>query len=348
MKCCANCFNDRGLKLKIIPDYIDTTGTCSFCHSENVGLFPPSCLGGKFESLINAYNTADDGLPLVELLNTDWLLFNEDISTSAQAHQLLGEILNDGEIIRKRFSPTYSPDGSGLEVWELFKNELMYENRFFPSKKIDEDKLQRLLWYLRISEDELNEFQSWYRARIQKSRGEAYPLTKMGAPPKHLTIQGRANPAGIPYLYLASDAKTAVAEVRPHTGEYATVAEVTVKSNLEILDLRNPRFSVSPFLVHLSPFDVDEESEITSLREDINFLVELGKELTRPVLPHAAAIEYLPSQFLCEFIKKCGYHGVIYESSVGDGVNLSLFNPEDVTFDKIYTYKITRVSVDIS
>ena len=348
MKCCAFCFNDRGLQLEIIPDYVDTTGTCTFCNSQDVGLLTPGLLGGVFEPLVNVYVPADDGKQLVELLKSDWLLFEEDRLDPAQAHRLLGEILDDGEIIRKRFSPPEVPDSSKLESWGRFRKELMYENRFFPSNKIDEVKLRRLLWYLRLSADELNQFKYWYRARIQKSKDDVYPLTEMGAPPNHLTTQGRANPAGIPYLYLASDPDTAVAEVRPHTGEYASVAQITIKPGLEILDLRNPRLSVSPFLIHLSPFEVDEESEISTLREDISFLVELGKELTRPVLPHAAAIEYLPSQFLCEFIKKCNYHGVIYESSVGDGVNLSLFDPEGVTFIENQSHQVTKVSVEIS
>lgn len=39
----------------------------------------------------------------------------------------------------------------------------------------------------------------------------------------------------------------------------------------------------------------------------------------RPVVPQAAAIDYTPSQYLCEFIKKCGYNGVVYLSSVIEG-----------------------------
>ncbi|WP_244510957.1 RES domain-containing protein [Mesorhizobium sp. LCM 4576] len=50
----------------------------------------------------------------------------------------------------------------------------------------------------------------------------------MGAPPKRRSSHGRANPAGIPYLYLGSLPETAAAEIRPHTGEVACVADFTI------------------------------------------------------------------------------------------------------------------------
>ncbi len=162
----------------------------------------------------------------------------------------------------------------------------------------------------------------------------------MGAPPKELASQGRANPVGIPYLYLASTADTAVSEIRPHTGESASVADFTIPNSLGVIDLRNPRNTVSPFILN-------EEKKIASLRGDIEFLVHLGKELTRPILPHVAAIDYLPSQYLCEFIKKCKYHGVIYKSSVGEGVNLALFEPNLAQVGNVEQYRVSKVSVQI-
>jgi hypothetical protein len=38
------------------------------------------------------------------------------------------------------------------------------------------------------------------------------------------------------------------------------------------------------------------------MRSDLPFLERLGDELTRPVVPQAAAIDYTPSQYLSEFI----------------------------------------------
>jgi hypothetical protein len=58
-------------------------------------------------------------------------------------------------------------------------------------------------------------------------------------------------------------------------------------------------------------------------------------------------IDYVPSQYLCEFIKKCGYAGVIYRSSVSDGINLALFNPGQAKPISVRPYVIQQVSVTV-
>jgi len=181
--------------------------------------------------------------------------------------------------------------------------------------------------------------QLWYRARIRTS-DVRYEIDEMGAPPKRLATHGRANPPGIPYLYLGSLPATAAAEVRPHTGEVACVADFTVAGALHAVDLRNPRKLVSPFILA-------DAGAIGQLRADIPFLERLGEELTRPVLPQGAAIDYVPSQYLCEFIKKSGYDGVVYRSSVSEGINLALFNPAKAIGGNVRLYNISRVSVTV-
>jgi len=77
-------------------------------------------------------------------------------------------------------------------------------------------------------------------------------------------------------------------------------------------------------------------------------LERLGDELNRPVLPQSAAIDYTPSQYLCEFIKNCGYQGVIYRSSLSDGINLALFDPALARCGRVAQYHVTRVSVEVA
>ena len=162
----------------------------------------------------------------------------------------------------------------------------------------------------------------------------------MGAPPKRRSSHGRANPAGIPYLYLGSLPETAVAEIRPHTGEWACVAEFTIPE-IKAVDLRNPRRLVSPFILA-------DSSEIGQLRADLPFLERLGEELTRPVQPTGAAIDYIPSQYLCEFTKKSGFDGIVYRSSVSDGINLALFNPTLAVGKAVKQYNVSKVSVQVT
>lgn len=335
--CCAKCFGDRGMQKQVIPTFSRLTGTCSYCNTENIELVSPSDLRDHFELLASIYVEDDEGESLVYWFKEDWGIFSHPKMDQANSSMLLADILDDGDIVRKNFSPSELCVSDRLDLWGSFKEELMYENRFFPKNKIDEELFSKLLVNLVADPNDVSG--AWYRARVQ--RGEAaYTLEEMGAPPKEKASQGRANPSGIPYLYLASTANTAVSEIRPHTGEMVSVADMTVPHTLEVIDLRDPRSTISPFIL-------SDEKEIASLRGDIEFLVHLGNELTRPILPHVMAIDYLPSQYLCEFIKKNSYHGVLYKSSVSDGFNLALFDPNQATIGHIEQKKVSRVSVHL-
>lgn len=317
MKCCPKCFGDRGLKKEIFPILTTDLGECSFCGSLNQALVDPIELRDYFEQLISIYQESDKGATLAEWLKKDWLLFDHPSLKVANVKELLSEILNDGEIVRKTFVPINEDSFDHELNWKDFKEELLHHNRFFPKRIIDEDRLEELLSTLIADTEELTSY--WYRTRIQSNEC-AYDLSQMGAPPQRLASLGRANPAGIPYLYLASDQQTSVSEVRPHPGETACIAKFSISNELKLVDLRMPRKLVSPFLL------IDEQ-EVSMLRNDIGFLERLGLELTTPVLPRSAAIDYIPTQYLCEFIKKCGYNGVLYLSSISKGYNLALFNP---------------------
>jgi hypothetical protein len=272
-------------------------------------------------------------------MKEDWQLFSHPRMDVPRAKELLSEILDDGNIVRKGFAPSSRYQSEALVQWETLRDELMYENRYFLNQALDTDRLQG--WLSRLIADAEGMPPQWYRARIRIDT-ETIPIERMGAPPKRLVSHGRANPPGIPYLYLASRPETAVSEVRPHTGEVACVADFTLGVPVTLVDLRNPRKLVSPF------GGFTETSQIGQLRADIPFLERLGEELTRPVLPQGAAIDYLPSQYLCEFIKKKGFHGVVYRSSMSDGFNLALFDPEKARGGTVALYNISRVSVDVA
>jgi len=253
----------------------------------------------------------------------------------AHTKDLLAEILDDGDIVRNRFSPATMPELEHLGDWGRLREELMYRNRFFPDIDINLDKLRRVLPYLVLKTDELPAL--WYRARIQPGE-QSLDLSQMGAPPARIASHGRANPAGIPYLYLASTEKTAVSEIRPHAGEVICVAQFERPEGLSIVDLGSPKDTVSPF-------QLSDAEEIIRMRGDLPFLERLGQELRRPVVPQAAAIDYTPSQYLCEFIKKCGHDGVVYSSAQGDGLNLALFDPSKADGRMVAQRLVTKVSV---
>ncbi|MGQ7312018.1 RES domain-containing protein [Microbacterium arabinogalactanolyticum] len=287
------------------------------------------------------YEEADGGAPLIQLLREEWGLFEGSGLGDAQAKELLADVLDDGEFVRRSFKAIENPDLSNLRSWEELRDELMHQNRWFLAEPMDMDRIRSLLDYLIAPQAALTDL-SWYRARLM-SNDNSYALEEMGAPPPHLAGHGRANPVGIPYLYLGSTRATSVAELRPHTGERACVAEFKLPTvDLKLADLRNPRGLISPLLV--------DETEIIKLRADVPLLERLGEELTRPVQPRGAPYEYVPTQYLCEFIKTCGFDGVLYRSSVSSdsGVNVAIFKPDLATALSVQEVAVERVSVQIA
>jgi hypothetical protein len=147
-------------------------------------------------------------------------------------------------------------------------------------------------------------------------------------------LNGRANPVGIPYLYVASTAKTAIAEVRGHKGEKVSVLEFEIRNDLNLFDLRHPRETISPF---------EQIDDLEFLYKYMPYLELLEHELSKPVVPKKANLEYLASQYLCELIKQMNYHGIIYKSSIDAGNNYVIFNDNRLKAGNIKEYSITEM-----
>jgi hypothetical protein len=338
MGCCSNCFGDEYLLEEVFPQHSSTHGTCEYCGSTEQYIIDPVFFRDMFEILLGAYSQRVDGIPLINNLQNDWNLFPTDIITTEVAQGLLADILGDDDISQRLFRPNDSTGVDTFDSWSIFREELRHRNRFFLASNLNLNRLQALLVYLEFKPLAIPPM--LYRARIQEG-DNPIPLNDMGAPPARLASHGRANPPGIPYLYMASDPRNAISELRPHTSDIATVAELSLSPGLRFIDLRFPRRTASPF-------KIDDEVQLTLLRHDLTFLDQLGIELARPVNPRSAQIEYLPSQYLCEFIKHCGYDGVLYRSSVGTGVNYALFYPAKAALHSSKVYSVDRVSVDVS
>jgi hypothetical protein len=338
--CCGICIGDSHLADNFIPTISTTKAVCSYCGLGGAVVTEPINLRDYFEQLLVIYEEDDEGRPLIEWLRDDWGIFRHELLNEHTASALLAEILNDGQIVRKKFNPTESAIGDATKSWHDFKREIMHNNRFFPGQSLDVKRLRELLKLLehRFPDDQ----KVWYRTRIQKDPASPYGLDQMGAPPKEIASHGRANPVGVPYLYLASDEVTAVSETRPHTGETVSIARFDLIDNQLLLDLRSPKGKASPFnLDDIAGIDV------FSFRVDLGLLELLGEELTRPVLPESAALNYIPTQYICELIKNCGYDGVIYRSSIEDGINLALFDKDKAVIRSVDQKLVSKVKVTL-
>lgn len=341
-RCCATCFGDRLVRNELLDQCDPLTQDCDYCRAPNTSCIEPQRLGQWFETLLATYEEDEEGDPIITHLMSEWGMFSGSGLSHAEAKDLLADVLDDGEIVRKTFKAILHPSGGNLHRWEELREELMHVNRWFLAEPMDLDRLSALLTQLIASPQSLGEV-SWFRARLI-SNERPFELGDMKAPPPHLAGHGRANPAGIPYLYLGSTRATAVAELRPHTGERACIArfELDDGNPLKLADLRQPRALISPLL--------GDESQIIELRADLPLLERLGEELTRPMQPRGVPYEYVPTQYLCEYIKTQGFDGVLYRSSVtsDDGINIALFNTSRARPVSVEEVSVSQVTVTIS
>jgi hypothetical protein len=297
-------------------------GSCSFCGAENTEVLEPKYLSDTFQILVDLYKTSDSGSAvfLHEQIQKDWYIFSDSVSGDKQC-QLLGEICSGRVPLDEKYTPRIEQITDRIGQWNEFREELKHVNRYFPEKVPANDALEVLFGSLLLPEEEKPT--DIFRARINK-KGKRFSIGEMGRPPVDRALNGRANPLGISYLYAASDIATAISEVQPYKGEEVTVARIRIIGKIVIADLRDPKRTVSPF-------ELDEDG-LAALYSEMPYLVTLGEELSKPIIPIEADLEYLPSQYLCEFIKSVGFDGVLYKSSLAGGDNIALFDDRMLDF----------------
>lgn len=334
MYCCSGCFSDKFLHDRIHA-VSNKKGRCCFCKNKNSTLIKPEELYDRFEPLLGLYEKDKKGDPIIKLIQRDWNIFT--FSKNDIQARLLREISGNPNLNRNRYRPKYLKDRENVEQWENFREELKHKNRFFPINAPGKAHLEPFGKHLGVILHPSPGTHKFYRARVN-STNKPYPISKMRKPPEKLATSGRANPYGIPYLYVASTIETAISEIRGHKGEMVTVAEFQLKHKIELIDLRDP-------INTISPFELNDEYEIELLYKNMPFLTLLGNEISKPVIPREANLEYLPSQYLCELLKHIGYHGIVFKSSISDGNNYVIFNDKRLKGIATYNYKITDVTI---
>ncbi|WP_197520399.1 RES family NAD+ phosphorylase [Paraburkholderia tropica] len=140
----------------------------------------------------------------------------------------------------------------------------------------------------------------------------------LGAPPVGATTAGRLNRPGVSYLYLASDAATAAAEIRPHPGELVSLGCFILADDRRIADLR------SHDLTKL--WRSDQELDMLEL-------VIAMENAFATAAPPSNRSAYTVTQFLGELFRQLGFDGVRFRSTVGDGDNLVLFDPASAAWE---------------
>ena len=149
-----------------------------------------------------------------------------------------------------------------------------------------------------------------------------YQKGKNMMPPKELNVlDGRGNPQYIRYLYLADSDYTALVEIRPNLGSLVNIAEIINKEDLSIVDFSYDNFG-----------------------KDCDFYFFIMQEFSE--IYKNELKQYLPTQYITELIKKEGFDGIKYNSSLSNGRNFLFFSEEK--FDDIASkvFKVERIMMD--
>jgi len=350
MNCCISCFIDPGLKNRIEALSTDI-GDCDFCESKNIKIISCDGLSTSFDQLFELYaNHADAGRSLQipkpvllhEHLEIYWRkLFNLELLKPRDIKQLVNQIgrgstfytaeLFEQPVEYEFLVTTAAMPAEDLQLkWDSFSKEIKEKNRFFLSEVIETDTLDSV--FGRLS-DTYPANTVFYRARISE---EPLPLAKLGKPPANLTTPGRANPVGIPYLYVSESEKTTLYETRIALHEGITIGKFIAREPINFVSLKN--------ITDYGPFEILDKG--FTLEEFILFrpyLQKLGDELSKPVRKQDANLDYLPTQFLCEYIKsKLGFDAVEYKSAMNPvGYNLAIFNDAKLECVEANFYLVT-------
>lgn len=336
--CCGACFGDPYMRDQIAylsaKKHDKSSGKCAFCSAEGTVLVDPSELRDYVDPVASLYHPEASGHVLAHFMREDWGLFQS--LSEKELSVLLAAILEDTSVIKTGVAFSGESSATSWPEWDSLGEEIRHGNRWFFDERLDRSQLATA--FGRIESDRPND--EWYRARVvsgaERLENSIFP---MSAPPANLATSGRANPAGISYLYLASDLETACAEVRPLPGQNVTVAKFAVGA-MRLVNLAD--FSMS-----VSPFNNNGPADIISLRGFLKLFNWLSEELSLPVDPLASSFQYAPSQYFCECMKFNGFDGVLYRSSVSSGTNLALFDPAKAVEESRWERKVTGLSINV-
>jgi hypothetical protein len=338
-KCCVNCFEDFGFWRYIKKNgFIDK---CDFCYQNN-----ESCINLDdeiFTKMFKLINKMYIEMPvrrskqLFSFIQGEWKVFSE----STSKYHLFQELCNVHGIENEAYY-IVNPDYNHLiNIWHEYKETVKHRNRFINSLPEELEVLllssQNDRYKLLRTENKL------FRARVGSSDDivlSPYPanLNDMGMPPINKARAGRANPDGIPYLYLTSSKETAIAEVRPWCGAVVTIATFNLLENLNTIN-----FS---FFSGKRLFDYIDIENVDDALCRIQFFNNLSSEMSQPISPSDSYLEYIPTQYVTEFIKNEGYDGIIFDSSLGLGQNVVLFNQANIEVSSSELVRISKIEYD--
>lgn len=342
MFCCENCFKDKLIKADIRK--LGFIGSCSYCKSSNVKVLNTSVYSQVTEriiSLLEAYEVSDDkkAKPLEDALINDWDIFTGDvisvrnlvIDICNETIAEMGPIFEKPVIIAELYDKDFLNDNCIVKdkTWTEFSEHIKYHNRFH-NDFFNTDAFASMISAMTRRYEKGDVF---YRARFAKGK-EGFNPSDMSIPPIGKRAAGRVNPEEIPVLYLSSDPKTVLYEIRSHVYDYVSIGKFVVRTPINLIDLSS--------MDSLSPFQF--ENWIESYAVNRLAIKEIANEIAKPLRRSDSPLEYIPTQYIVECVKSQGYDGVEYTSTIKtNGKNIALFDESLVECIGVQTVEVSDI-----
>jgi len=353
---CERCFCDEEI-ISIIRNY-EIQGECQICKSKDVYTYDTDRfdeLSGLFDELVSIFTPSrllPDCFPRAEMklikseLLENWNIFKS--CSEADVYKIITSICKD----KYQYMPELFDQPIGLEplydeeylnkhsllkthTWKSFVDALKNQNRFHTNY-INLEILEKFCSYIRKPYKKGSRF---YRSRISSEKG--LMLSEMGAPPSGKASEGRANALGISCLYLSDSVETTIHEVRASAFDYVTVGTFELQKDIVLVDLKRIN-KINPFV-----------GELDFMEHAINkeHLMKINEELGKTLRRSDSTLDYLPTQYISDFIKSIKYNGeteyagVEYNSVMNaGGNNTAIFDPSLFECVEVCTYRINDIA----
>jgi hypothetical protein len=161
-----------------------------------------------------------------------------------------------------------------------------------------------------------------------------------------LVTDGRANPRGIAYLYLADSETTAGSELRPWLGASISMSLFLVHRDLQIVDCTSDK-KRWPF----KGFNAEMTGTVPWGPEEYESVVwgDIADAMSTPHNPEQVSLNYVPTQVISERLRHAGADGIAYRSLLAPGgTNFVLFDIQDADPINFILFEAEQVSYHFS
>lgn len=325
MKVSADCFVDEELK-----DFINAQKNIAMCDCthQTAPIIDTEELEDFFVDLLYLYEPDKDGERLETCLLEDTRVFSHieyvrAIMQDTVDRLSLGKDLTEKVSLKKEIC-NYECS------WENLKKEVLTEYRYFS--RLEDSMLKDLA----DMESSLSKGTFLYRARITPDDKLLWGPNDLWGPAAREAKAGRANPMGIPYLYLCTDAQTPLYEIRSSLQDRVTIGKFQVQETIRLVNLST----------HISLFGLSSTQDMVSSMQRKKFFDKIGEDMSKPKRSIDSEIEYIPTQLVCEYCKRRSYDGISFHSSLNrDGINIVLFKNDKLKCLETYSEIVTKINI---